>query len=565
MKSLNHQFRWFFLLAVCGLFSWGVNAAGNQPDALIRASIFVDAGRLKEAVALLKNHEPKDAREAQQVKLLMGKIYLAIDRPAKALDLFQSVDESAALSFDAVMGAANASLKLGRFTDARKYAIEAGKLDLNSGEPELVLALIEQRSGQTTDAMARMEKLLRKRPGSESHVLAYARYLVSAGEQNKAMSTLQGFRESHPQAAQVLEQLADFEFSFGSKATALNLKREAAKAYASQGNEYRVRVIQSWVEENIVTRAAPPRGNEIAQPGPPTVSPPAPPPQASPAPAPEPAPQVTPDPAPRLATRPEPGPPVGGAGKKVGESRKEAPTPLTPGPKLAKFTDPDVSIPVQRFPFPRGVTITGGSGFIIDEGRKIVTNKHVIEGGKEFAIRTGLGEVIRAKVVFMSDTDDLAILELQKPLPADRAIPATAYAKPRVGRDVVVMGYPLWYILGEGSPSLTNGVVSKSTGMGDDRRTFQLTAKVNKGNSGGPVFDLNGNVVGITVGKLDSQKINQEQGFIPEDINFAIHVDRLPPMARVVLKAEGVSETPVSPETLYQLMLGRVVMVATYK
>jgi len=220
---------------------------------------------------------------------------------------------------------------------------------------------------------------------------------------------------------------------------------------------------------------------------------------------------------------------------------------------------------VKRFPFPKGVTITGGSGFIVDEGRKIVTNKHVIEGGKEFAIRTGLGEVIRAKVVFISDTDDLAILELSKPLPADRAIPTTAYAKPRVGRDVVVMGYPLWYILGEGSPSLTNGVVSKGTGMGDDRNTFQLTAKVNKGNSGGPVFDLNGNVVGITVGKLDSQKINQEQGFVPEDINFAIHVDRLPPMAKAALKAEGVSDKPVSPETLYQLMLGRVVMVATYK
>ena len=211
------------------------------------------------------------------------------------------------------------------------------------------------------------------------------------------------------------------------------------------------------------------------------------------------------------------------------------------------------------------MTITGGSGFIVDEGRKIVTNKHVIEGGKEFAIRTGLGEVIRAKVVFISDTDDLAILELHKPLPADRAIPAAAYSKPRVGRDVVVMGYPLWYILGEGSPSLTNGVVSKGTGMGDDRHTFQLTAKVNKGNSGGPVFDLNGNVVCITVGKLDSQKINQEQGFVPEDINFAIHVDSLPPMAKVSLKAEGLSEKPVSPETLYQLMLGRVVMVATYK
>jgi S1-C subfamily serine protease len=387
------------------------------------------------------------------------------------------------------------------------------------------------------------------------HVLAYARYLVSAGEQTKAMKTLQVFREAHPKAAQVLDQLGELEFNFGSKPAALDLKREAAKSYANQGDEYRVRVIQSWVEDNIVARAAPQRDTEMSKP----IFPSEPSPESAPKVEAGPQASAPPNSSPNVQPDVQPNLPPKAAEK------KEPPTPVEQKPKLAKFTDPDVNLPVQRFPFPRGVTITGGSGFIVDEGRKIVTNKHVIEGGKEFAIRTGLGEVIRAKVVFISQTDDLAILELHKPLPADRAIPAAAYAKPRVGRDVVVMGYPLWYILGEGSPSLTNGVVSKGTGMGDDRHTFQLTAKVNKGNSGGPVFDLNGNVVGITVGKLDSQKINQEQGFVPEDINFAIHVDRLPPMAKVSLKAEGLSEKPVSPETLYQLMLGRVVMVATYK
>jgi S1-C subfamily serine protease len=554
MKSLI-KYSLSLLLTLCGLCAFAVLAADGKPDPLTRASIFIDAGRLKDAVALLKTHEPADPKEAQQVTLLMGKIYLAIDRPAKALELFQSVDEQLPFNLDVVMGAAHASLKLGRFVDARKYANDAAKIDMESAEPELLLALIEQRTGQTADANARMEKLLRKRPGSESHVLAYARYLVSAGEQIKAMKTLQVFRESHPKAAQVLDQLGELEFSFGSRPAALDLKREAAKSYANQGDEYRVRVIQSWVEDNIVARAAPQRDTEMSKPIFPTE------------PSPESAPKVEADPqasappnsSPNVQPDVQPNLPPKAAEK------KEPPTPVEQKPKLAKFTDPDVNLPVQRFPFPRGVTITGGSGFIVDEGRKIVTNKHVIEGGKEFAIRTGLGEVIRAKVVFISQTDDLAILELHKPLPADRAIPAAAYSKPRVGRDVVVMGYPLWYILGEGSPSLTNGVVSKGTGMGDDRHTFQLTAKVNKGNSGGPVFDLNGNVVGITVGKLDSQKINQEQGFVPEDINFAIHVDRLPPMAKVSLKAEGLSEKPVSPETLYQMMLGRVVMVATYK
>jgi S1-C subfamily serine protease len=189
----------------------------------------------------------------------------------------------------------------------------------------------------------------------------------------------------------------------------------------------------------------------------------------------------------------------------------------------------------------------------------------VVEGGKEFAVRTGLGEVIKARLLFLSPTDDIAVLELDKALPADRAIPATAYAKPGVGRNVVVMGYPLWSVLGEGSPSLTNGMVSKRTGMQDDKGTFQLTAKVNKGNSGGPVFDLSGQVVGITVGKLDTKKFQDDQGFVPEDVNFAIHVDRLPPIANIQLDKNATAGPELGTEELYQAMLGKVVMVATYK
>jgi S1-C subfamily serine protease len=209
--------------------------------------------------------------------------------------------------------------------------------------------------------------------------------------------------------------------------------------------------------------------------------------------------------------------------------------------------------------------ITGGSGFIVDGGRKIVTNRHVVEGGKEFAVRTGLGEIIKARLLFLSPTDDIAVLELDQPLPASRAIPANAYAKPGVGRNVVVMGYPLWSVLGEGSPSLTNGMVSKRTGLQDDKGTFQLTAKVNKGNSGGPVFDLSGHVVGITVGKLDTKKFQDDQGFIPEDVNFAIHVDRLPPIANIQLVSNAPPGPELGTEELYQAMLGKVVMVATYK
>ena len=94
--------------------------------------------------------------------------------------------------------------------------------------------------------------------------------------------------------------------------------------------------------------------------------------------------------------------------------------------KQAVPLDKDFLPPVQRFPFPDGAMITGGSGFIVDGGKRVVTNRHVVDGGKEFAVRTGLGEVIKAKLIHVSKTDDLAVLELDKPLPADRSVPSTA-------------------------------------------------------------------------------------------------------------------------------------------
>ena len=148
MKTLIKQ-GVLLLLVLCALCVHGVIVADTAPDVLTRARIFIDAGRLKDAVGVLKGHEPRDAKEEQQITLLMGKIYLAIDRPAKALEYFLSADEQISFNMDAVIGAANASLKLGRFAEARKYATEAGKLDLDSPEPELLLALIEQRSALT--------------------------------------------------------------------------------------------------------------------------------------------------------------------------------------------------------------------------------------------------------------------------------------------------------------------------------------------------------------------------------------------------------------------------------
>ena len=506
--------RVFCVVSACVALAGVADVARAQDNAALlrQARVFVEAERYKDAVAVLKTLEPQSREDEVSIGILTGKIYLAIDRPAKAVGYFEDAQAQAPENFEAALGAAQTHLQLGQFKQARRFVQSAQTLKPVSSEPDFVLAAIALRTGNASQAHAQMLGLLKQGPDSEGVVIAYSKYLVLTGDSAGAKTTLARFAERNAKAAAVREQLGELEIKSGNQAAGLQLKRVAASLYEKQGDFFRRDVTQAWLEVNGL---------------------PAPP-----------------------AAPPEPIPPEP---KAVAQQSREAKT-LAP-----VAVDRDFAPPVKRFPFPAGVTITGGSGFIVDGGRKIVTNRHVVEGGKEFAVRTGLGEIIKARLLFLSPTDDLAVLELEKPLAADRAIPANAYAKPGVGRNVVVMGYPLWSVLGEGSPSLTNGMVSKRTGLQDDKGTFQLTAKVNKGNSGGPVFDLSGHVVGITVGKLDTKKFQDDQGFVPEDVNFAIHVDRLPPIANIQLANNAAPTPELGTEELYQKMLGKVVMVATYK
>ena len=485
----------------------GVARAQDNAALLRQASVFVEAERYKDAVSVLKTLEPQGREDEVSIGILTGKIYLAIDRPAKAVGYFEEALAQAPERFDAALGAAQTHLQLGQFKQARGFVQSAQALGSDSSEPDFILAAIAFRTGNTRQANEQMQALLKQRPDSEGVAIAYSKYLALTGDSVGSKSILERFSARNANAAAVRNQLGDLEFKSGNQAAGLQLKMAAASLYEKQGDVFRRDVTQAWLEVN---------------------SPPAP-----------------------QAVLPE--------AKAVAQQSREAKS-VAP-----VVVDKDFVPPVKRFPFPAGVMITGGSGFIVDGGRKIITNRHVVESGKEFAVRTGLGEITKARLLFLSPTDDLAVLELEKPLPADRAIPANAYAKPGVGRNVVVMGYPLWSVLGEGSPSLTNGMVSKRTGMQDDKGTFQLTAKVNKGNSGGPVFDLSGHVVGITVGKLDTKKFQDDQGFVPEDVNFAIHVDRLPSIANIQLVNNAPPTPELGTEELYQAMLGKVVMVATYK
>jgi S1-C subfamily serine protease len=84
-------------------------------------------------------------------------------------------------------------------------------------------------------------------------------------------------------------------------------------------------------------------------------------------------------------------------------------------------------------------------------------------------------------------------------------------------------GYPLGDLIGSGL-KITSGVVSGLAGPGGDRGLFQLSAPIQPGNSGGPVIDADGALIGVTDAKLDEIKVAEATGVFPQNINFAVPV-----------------------------------------
>jgi S1-C subfamily serine protease len=171
--------------------------------------------------------------------------------------------------------------------------------------------------------------------------------------------------------------------------------------------------------------------------------------------------------------------------------------------------------PVQRQE-PRQVS--SGTGFVVAP-RQIMTNQHVADGCTAMRARLANGQEIAATVIASDRERDLALLRTE----ADPG-PVLSFrrgASVRRGENVLTYGFPLAGLLSSG-PTLTTGDVSALAGLGDNPRQIQISAPVQQGNSGGPLLDLRGQVVGVIVSKLNAQRIAQATGDIPQNVNFAV-------------------------------------------
>jgi S1-C subfamily serine protease len=170
-----------------------------------------------------------------------------------------------------------------------------------------------------------------------------------------------------------------------------------------------------------------------------------------------------------------------------------------------------------------------GSGFFVSPKGDVLTNAHVVSGCRQLRVAGAT-----AKLTAIASGNDLALIATGTK-PTEIAMFKEGRGA-RLGDEVVVAGYPLRGILSSGL-NVTTGTVSALSGLGNDTNTMQITAPVQPGNSGGPLLNASGHVIGVVVAKLDAIKLAKVTGDIPQNVNFAIHGG----VARAFLDARGVA------------------------
>jgi S1-C subfamily serine protease len=201
---------------------------------------------------------------------------------------------------------------------------------------------------------------------------------------------------------------------------------------------------------------------------------------------------------------------------KAGDFTKTAAKPAVAGDKQGTPSGPKQGRTAAFF----------GTGFVVSSNGHVITNNHVIKGCAGDIRGNLTGEAAMVLRVVSSDANnDLALLQAPSTTTfkdfvriRDRSI--------RSGDSVVAIGFPYHGML-TSDFTVTTGIVSSLSGMRNDSRFLQISAPVQPGNSGGPLFDTAGQVVGVVTGKVDALRIAVATGNIPENINFAIKTGAL--------------------------------------
>jgi putative serine protease PepD len=169
------------------------------------------------------------------------------------------------------------------------------------------------------------------------------------------------------------------------------------------------------------------------------------------------------------------------------------------GPAVVDITVTSAATGTGRFPFPAGGTQQAeGSGFVYDKSGDIVTNQHVVDGATAVKVKLQSGKTYTAKVLGADSSTDLAVIKIDAPASELKPLSLADSSAVEVGDGVVAIGSPFGLV-----GTVTTGIVSALDRQIESPNNFsingaiQTDAAINHGNSGGPLLDLSGKVIGV--------------------------------------------------------------------
>lgn len=197
----------------------------------------------------------------------------------------------------------------------------------------------------------------------------------------------------------------------------------------------------------------------------------------------------------------------------------------------------------------------GGSGFVLRGSPLVLTSHHVVEGAKEIRV-IFRGQEHPVKLYRQDLQNDLVLLLVTDfALQTEDGLPVDLSLGVHPGESIFVIGFPLGEKLGE-EASIVGGLVNATVGPNDNPRLFRISAPLNPGNSGGPILNQRGQVVGIAVSVL--------RGRLVEGIGFGIKIGAATAIVGDLPPVSGSESTePISPEQIFERVAPWVVRVVS--
>ena len=187
--------------------------------------------------------------------------------------------------------------------------------------------------------------------------------------------------------------------------------------------------------------------------------------------------------------------------------------------------------------------ISTGTGFFISNDGYILTNSHVIEGSSNISIILN-GKPVPAILVDHDPSNDIALLKINESV---EGLPIELKKKTKQGAEIAVLGYPNIGLQGN-EQKATFGFINANSGIQGDTRYFQISSPIQPGNSGSPMINEQGVVIGIASASLNQTAVIKATGTLAQNVNYAVKI----PYALPMLISHGVKYIEPSSQKFFE-------------